>query len=205
MIKSFFETFVAMVKPPLPGTVGVAFDAVTVGGTTLQSLHGSVRFDGKSWVLRDFAFRAPGFTEVNLSGQLDNGPHGLAFSGPAKLEFADLKMLMAWLEGRTEPLPGPSKTLSARGAITIASDRFMLEGLTAALDQEGVQGRLAYTWATANRPAAIDGELHSATLNVDALTAFMKAALSDNALEIPRRPLSSSMSARRHSPESTRE
>ena len=48
MIKSFFETFVAMVKPPLPGTVGVAFDAVTVGGTTLQSLHGSVRFDGKS-------------------------------------------------------------------------------------------------------------------------------------------------------------
>ena len=95
-------------------------------------------------------------------------------------------MLMAWLEGRTEPLPGPSKTLSARGAITIASDRFMLEGLTAALDQEGVQGRLAYTWATANRPAAIDGELHSATLNVDALTAFMKAALSDNALELPR-------------------
>ena len=40
MIKSFFETFVATVKPSLPGTVGVAFDAVTVGGTTLQSLHG---------------------------------------------------------------------------------------------------------------------------------------------------------------------
>ena len=106
MIKSFFETFVAMVKPPLPGTVGVAFDAVTVGGTTLQSLHGSVRFDGKSWVLRDFAFRAPGFTEVNLSGQLDNGPQGLAFSGPAKLKSADLKMLMAWLEGRSEPPSG---------------------------------------------------------------------------------------------------
>ena len=186
MIKSFFETFVATVKPPLPGTVGVAFDAVTVGGTTLQSLHGSVRFDGKSWVLKDFAFRAPGFTEVNLSGQLDDGPHGLAFSGPAKLESADLKMLMAWLEGRTEPLPGPSKTLSARGAIAIASDRFMLEGLTAALDQESVQGRLAYTWATANRPATIDGELHSATLNVDALSAFVKAALSDSALELPR-------------------
>ena len=42
MIKSFFETFVAMVKPPLPGTVAVAIDAVTVGGTTLQSLHGNV-------------------------------------------------------------------------------------------------------------------------------------------------------------------
>ena len=57
---------------------------LTVGGTTLQSLHGTVRFDGKSWGFKDFAFRAPGFTEVNLSGQLDNGPQGLAFTGPGE-------------------------------------------------------------------------------------------------------------------------
>ena len=145
-----------------------------------------MRFDGKSWGFRDFAFRAPGFTEVNLSGQLDNGPHGLAFSGPAKLKSADLKMLMAWLEGRKEPLSGPSETLSARGEITIASDRFVLDRLSAALDQENVQGRLAYTWATGNQPATLDGELHAATLDVDALTAFVKAALSDSALEVPR-------------------
>ena len=93
---------------------------------------------------------------------------------------------MAWLEGRTDPASGPSKTLSARGEITIASDRFILDRLTAALDQESVQGRLAYTWAATNRPATMDGELHAATLNVDALTAFVKAALSDSVPEIPR-------------------
>ena len=186
MIKSFFETFVAMVKPPLPGTVAVAIDAVTVGGTMLQSLHGSVRYDGKSWGFKDFAFRAPGFTEVNLSGQLDDGPQGLAFSGPAKLEFSDLKTLVAWLEGRKEPLAGLSETLSARGEITLAADRFVLDRLSAALDRENLQGRLAYTWATGNKPATLDGELHAPALDVDALSAFAKAALSDSALEIPR-------------------
>ena len=59
MIKSFFEAFAATVKPSLPGTIGVGFDAVTVGGTTLQSLHGTVQFDGKGWGFKDFAFRAP--------------------------------------------------------------------------------------------------------------------------------------------------
>ena len=49
-----------------------------------------------------------------------------------------------------------------------------------------MQGRLAYTWATGNRPATLDGELHAPTLDVDALSAFAKAALSDSALEIPR-------------------
>ena len=185
MIKSFLETFVATVKPSLPGTVGIAVDAATVGGTTLQSLHGTVRFDGKNWGFKDFAFRAPGFTEVNLSGQLDNGPQGLAFTGPAKLESADLKMLMAWLEGRNDAPSGPIETLSARGDITIASDRFMLDRLSATLDQESMQGRLAYTWATANRPATVDGDLQAATLNIDALTAFAKAALSDSALQTP--------------------
>jgi uncharacterized protein involved in outer membrane biogenesis len=186
MIKSFFEAFVATVRPPLPGTVAIAIDAVTVGGTTLQSLRGNLRFDGKSWGFGDFAFRAPGFTEVSLSGQLDNGPQGLAFSGPAKLESADLKTLMAWLEGRKDPPSGSSETLSARGEITIASDRFTLDRLSAALDRENVQGRLAYTWAAGDRPATLDGELHAPTLDVDALTAFVKAALSDSALEVPR-------------------
>lgn len=186
MIKSFFETFVATVKPPLPGVVAVAIDAVTVGGTTLQSLHGNVRFDGKTWGFEDFAFRAPGLTEVNLSGQLDSGPQGLAFSGPAKLESGDLKALVAWLEDRKEPLVGLSETLSARGEITIAGDRFVLDRLSAALNRENVQGRLAYTWAAGNRPATLDGELHAPALDVDALTAFVKAALSDSAPEIPR-------------------
>jgi uncharacterized protein involved in outer membrane biogenesis len=186
MIPRFFQTFVAAVKPSLPVAVAVNVEAVTVGGTAIQSLHGNVRFDEKGWSFNDFAFRAPGYTEVNLSGRLDDGPKGLSFSGPAKIESADLTALMAWLEGRNDVPAGPDQTLSAHGDVTVASDRFALDRLSATLDQENVEGRLSYAWPAADRPAAIDGELRAANLNVDALAAFAKAALSDGALEFPR-------------------
>lgn len=184
MIKSFFEAFSA-VRPPLPLAVGVAIDALTVGGTAIQSLHGNVRFDAKGWSLGDFAFRAPGLTDVSLSGRFDGGPSGLAFSGPAKLQSADLKMLIAWLEGRSDEPSGSGETLTAQGEVTIASDRFALERLSATLDQENVEGWLAYNWAAGRRPAALDGELRAATLNIDALTAFARAAMSKSPLEMP--------------------
>ncbi len=185
LAKSFLASFIATVKPPLPVVVNLGVDVMTVGGTTIQSLHGNVGFDAKGWSLRDFAFRAPGFTEVNVSGRLEQTPQGLKFSGPARLESADLRILMAWLAGRSGQPEGPPEAFTARGELTIASDRFALEQLAAALDRENVEGRLAYAWATGDRPATLAGELRAATLDIDALSAFAKAALSGNAFEMP--------------------
>ncbi len=186
MIKSFLDAFMVGVKPPVPIAVGVGIEAVTVGGTAIQSLHGNVRFDDKGWAFDHFAFRAPGFTEVNLSGRLAGGPQGVAFSGPASIESADLKVLVAWLEGRGDQPSGRAESLSARADVTAASDRLVLDRLSAKLDRENVEGRLSYIWAAGARPAALDGELHAAKLDFDALLAFAKAAAADGAFEAPR-------------------
>ena len=187
MLKDFAEVLVAAVKPPLPMTADIAVDALTVGGTTLQSLAGKIVVDGKGWSVRDVSFRAPGASEIHLSGQLDAGARGLVFSGPATLTSADVKALMAWLEGGREQPSGLSQALSASADISVAGDHFALDRLAATLGQENVDGRLAYTWATGNQPATLDGDLHAATLNIDALAAFAKAAAFDRALEIPHR------------------
>ena len=187
MLKDFAEVLVGSVKPPLPITAGIAIDALTIGGTTLQSLTGKVIVDEKGWSVRDVSFRAPGASEVDVSGQLDAGKQGLVFHGPATLTSADVKALMAWLEGGHDQASGPSDALVASADISVAGDRFALDRLAATLGQENIDGRLAYTWAAADQPAALDGELHAATLNVDALATFAKAALLDRAPEIPRR------------------
>ncbi len=184
MLKDFLETFTATVRPPLPMSVGVAIDAVTVGGTAIQSLHGNARYDN-GWSVDDVAFRAPGLTEVSLSGRLGSGPQGVAFSGPGRIEAADLKVLMAWLGGRPEQAAGSTESMNARADVTFATDRFVLDRLSASFDQETVDGRLAYTWATRERPATLDGALRAASLNVDALLAFASAATADGALEVP--------------------
>jgi uncharacterized protein involved in outer membrane biogenesis len=186
MFKSLLEEFITSVRPPLPLSVGVAVEAVTVGGAAIQALRGDVRFDAeRGWALDDIVFRAPGFSTVNLSGRLGNASQPLLLSGAASIESADLKMLSAWLEGRANPSPGPAQTLTARGDITIAHDRFVLDHLSASLDREKLEGRLAYSLAGAKRPAALDADLHAVRLDIDAIVAFAQAAASDGGFDVP--------------------
>ena len=187
VLKNFLESFVAAVKPPLPLALGVAVDAVTVGGTTIQSVSGDIRFDDQGWSLKALDFRAPGLTQVKLSGRLEDTGRGVAFSGPASIESTDLKMLVAWLEGRGDQPAGAAQTLSAHGDVSIASDRLAIDHLTAAADQETITGRLAYTWAVDDRhPAMLDAELHAHELDIDALAAFAQAVTAGGGFEVPR-------------------
>ena len=186
MLKSLLDEFITGVRPPLPVLVGLSVEAVTVGGAAIQALHGRVRFDGdRGWALEDVGLRAPGFTSVTVSGRL-GGAQAVLLAGPAGIDSTDLKTLVAWLEGRTEPSPGRAQTLSARGEITIARDRLVLDRLSASLDREKLEGRIAYSFAAASRPAALDADLHAARLDVDAIAAFAHTAASDGSFEIPR-------------------
>jgi uncharacterized protein involved in outer membrane biogenesis len=185
IMKSFFETFATAVKPPIPGAIGIGVEAVTIGGTTLQSLHGDVHFDDKGWSINNFECRAPGLTQISLSGRFDDTAQGLAFSGPVTLASADVDTLLAWLKGRRDLPSGRTRALTARGDVALNGDRIAVEGLTATLDQNNVEGRVAYAWPADNRSASLDADLRAAELDVDAATAFAKSALADNGFELP--------------------
>ncbi len=184
--KDLLETFVAAVKPPLPVVLGVDIDAMMIGGSALQSLHGQVRYDAQGWRVDNLALRAPGFSDVALSGRLEMTRDGVAFSGPAQLESTDLNALLAWLEGRYERSTSPPQAVNAHGDVTIAGDRLALERLTADIDGGRIEGRLVYTSAGADRPAMLEAVVHGPELDIDALTGFATRAIGDNGLAAPR-------------------
>jgi hypothetical protein len=186
VLKSFVDAFVASVKPPLPGKLGVRIAGLTVGGTNVQSLHGVARFDATGWSLDGVELRAPGLTQVSLSGHVAQSGHGLAFTGPGALDSADADTLLTWLSGRGATSSAGVRTLRARGDVTIAGDRLAVDGLDATLDQENVQGRFAYTWPASDRPAIVEADLHATKLDLDALTAFAKTAVDENGFAPPR-------------------
>jgi len=190
VVKSFVDAFVASVKPPLPGKLAVGIAGLTVGGTNVQSLHGVARFDATGWSLDGVELRAPGLTQVSLSGHVAQSGRGLAFTGPGALDSADADTLLAWLSGRGATSSAGVRTLRARGDVTIAADRLAVDGLDATLDQENVQGRFAYTWPTtwpaSDRPAIVEADLHATKLDLDALTAFAKTAVDENGFAPPR-------------------
>src|SRR6185312_9600953 len=168
-IKKLADSLGGALRLPIPAQIGVGLDVVTLGGTTLQSLHGDLSFDDKGWSVDKFEFRAPGFSQVNLSGRIDDTPQGIAFKGPAEIESADFKTLVGWLEGRTDLPPGQARTLRARGDVKLASGKFAVDGMKASFDREQLEGHLAYSWAADNRPAVLDAEISAPELNLDAV------------------------------------
>jgi hypothetical protein len=186
VVKSFVDAFVASVKPPLPGKLAVGIAGLTVGGTNVQSLHGVARFDATGWSLDGVELRAPGLTQVSLSGHVAQSGRGLAFTGPGALDSADADTLLAWLSGRGDAASAGVRKLRARGDVTIAGDRVAVDGLNATLDQDNVQGRFAYTWPASDRAAIVEADLHATKLDLDALAAFAKTAADENGFAPPR-------------------
>ena len=177
VLRSFLQGFVTAAKPPVPAQIGFLIDALTIGGTTIEALQGNLNYDRSGWRLDNFEFHAPGASDVQLSGNLTSTKQGFAFSGPAALASADLEALLKWLDGHGgNRASGAARTLNARGNVTIASDRMAVEGLDAALDQEKIQGRLAYDWPDGKRPARLDAQLRAGELDLDALYTFAKSA-----------------------------
>jgi uncharacterized protein involved in outer membrane biogenesis len=186
VLRSFLQAFAGTAKLPIPARIGLAVDALTVGGTTIESLSGNLNFSGGAWTLDQFQFHAPGLTEVNVSGRLTGTAQGFVFSGPAALTSTNFETLLAWLDGRGGGrVSAVAKTLQAHGDVTIASDRVAIERLNAALDRESIEGRLAYDWPADNRPARLDAELRAAALNLDALWTFAKSAAGGDGLVLP--------------------
>ncbi|MBI1203839.1 MAG: AsmA family protein [Rhodopseudomonas sp.] len=189
-IRELAELGGAAFRPSIPISIGVGIDQVTLGGSTVQNLRGDITSDDSGWNLDRFEFRAPGFTQVRLSGHLAVDASGVAFTGPAEIDANDPNSLAAWLEGRDA---GTAKAgvaeagpLSLRGDVTLGSEKVAIEKLTARFDRKTVSGRLAYIFGAGDRPSKFDAALNAPELDLDAALGFGRALLAGSTVERPR-------------------
>ena len=172
-------------RPKIPIKIGIGIDQATLGGDTVQNLRGDVSTDAKGWNLDRFEFRAPGYTQVRVSGHLAVDDEHVAFAGPADLKTSDPKALAAWLEGRAAPAQSELRPMSLRGELTLASDKIAVDRLNAEFDRKAIAGNFAYVFAADARAARLDAALTAPDLDVDAALAFGKALLAGSGIERP--------------------
>lgn len=184
-VRQLAELGGSVFRPTFPIQIGVGIDQVTLGGSSLQNLRGDISTDAGGWNLDRFEFRAPGFTQVRLSGHLAVAADGVAFTGPAEIDTTDPKALAAWLEGRSGPAQSEMRPLSLRGEVTLASEKVAVERLKAEFERKTVAGRMAYVFAAGNRVAKLDAELNAPELDIDAALAFGNALLAGSKIERP--------------------
>ena len=184
-IRKLAELAASAFRPRLPVQIGVGIDQLTLGGNSIQNLRGDITSRSDGWSLDRLEFRAPGLTQVRLSGRLAVDSDAVTFTGPTEIVASDPKALVAWLEGRSETGQNELRPLSLRGDVTLATNKIAVESLKAEFDRKPIAGRFAYRFASGSRPAGLDVEFKAPQFDIDGALKFGRALLAGSALEQP--------------------
>ncbi|MPZ58398.1 MAG: AsmA family protein [Rhizobiales bacterium] len=182
-VKTLIAAYADTLLPPIPAEFSVSADSVTLGGAAVQMFGADVRVGAGAWILDRVEFRAPGLTQVNLSGRLDLAP-SMGFSGPVKIETNEPGAFAAWLNGRNDPAT-QIRPFKARGEVLLNHRQIAIERLKADIDRKAVEGRLRYAFASADNPSRLEAEISAPELDVDALHSFAEAARAGSSLQPP--------------------
>ena len=165
----------AFPQPPIPAKVEFSSEQIILGGRPLQNITAILHGDASSWSVDRLDFRAPGATQVALSGgnSQANVPDGL--KAALDVDSSDPDALMGWLQGRSEIAVRSQKPLHLHGDVSIATDRFAIDAMKAEIDGGIVAGRIALATKTAGGGSLLDAELKADRLDLDAVTSLARA------------------------------
>jgi len=167
VVKRLWATVGETVRLPLPVQLGLSVDAVTLAGATVHAVSADIASEVDGWSLEDVEFRAPGFTQVLLSGRLKTTPQAAEFSGSTSIDAKEPNALAAWLQGRSDPMPGRAMPLQISGDVMLGKDLFVVERMQGELDRKKVGGRVEYVFAARGQPARLDATLTADEVDVD--------------------------------------
>jgi large subunit ribosomal protein L24 len=185
-VKTLAESVIAATRLPIPAALSINAESVMLGGAALTRVGGDLTVDADGVDIKSLELRAPGMTQMRVGGRLGTTATGVQFVGSSRLEANDPRALVAWLTGRGDEQAASVGPLRLGGDVTLGSDAITLEGLKLEFDRMTVAGRLAYAWASDDRPARLDVALTAPEIDFDRVHAVAKAVLGDSTFDLPR-------------------
>ena len=186
LLRRMTDTLAQFGGPPVPVKIGIGIDTATLGGAALIALRGDMHAEAAGWSIDNIEFRAPGATQVHASGLLTLARDAPEFAGPASIDSADPKALIAWLEGRPGARRATIGALSARGEVTLGATRLAVAQLKADFDGKSIEGGFAYAFASDRQPARLDASFKAAQIDLDGALAFANNARAGTTFALPR-------------------
>jgi uncharacterized protein involved in outer membrane biogenesis len=184
-VRAMAEAIAGTFKPPFPLQLGIGLDSVTLAGSAVQAVRGDFKLGAEGLDIETFEFRAPGATQIRVSGRLVLAGAEATFRGPAAIEAADPRAFTAWIEGRDAPARDQVGPLRASGEVAFSNERIAIDRLRAEIDRKTVEGRLLYAAAAGGHPPRLEAELKAAVLDIDRLVAVGRAALAGSTPDLP--------------------
>ena len=115
-IKTFADYFAGSQRLPIPVSLGVSVESLTLAGATLQRFSGDFVSEANGWDIEKLELRAPGLSHLAMSGRL-GVVDGISFAGRMRLVSKDPRTLIAWLTDRPEDQIMAAASLECRGRL----------------------------------------------------------------------------------------
>ena len=172
IIASLRELVRDLPQPPLPVQAEVGVDSITLGGRPLTGVGLDLRADKAQWRVDKFELRAPGATQVTLSGTAASA----GFKGAVSVDSADPDLLAIWLQGRNDAVLRGQRSLRVRGQLNVTADRVALDDMNADLGSGELRGKIGWV-KSAGGGSRVETDLSTASLDLDATIALARAAM----------------------------
>src|SRR5262249_5202570 len=155
-MRKMAEQVTAALRLPIPTTLSIAVESLTLGGSVLQRVGADLATGADGLDIKGLGFRPPRITPGRRGGPLPRQAPGVQFEGATRIEANDPRAFVAWLTEQSEPPAMASGSLRLAGDLTLRSDAMAIERLKVELDRMTMSGRLAYVFASSDRPARLD-------------------------------------------------
>jgi hypothetical protein len=191
-IKTFADYFAGSQRLPIPASLGISVESVTLAGATLQRFSADVASTANGWDIEKLELRAPGLSQLAMAGRVGVA-EGISFAGRTRLSSRDPRTLIAWLTDRPEDQIIAASNLSVDGDFKLSSDEVAVDRLKAELDRMSVEGRLAYAWASTSasgqRPPRIEAAVSAPDIDLDRAYGLLQGVFDGTLFEMPREGL----------------
>jgi large subunit ribosomal protein L24 len=171
----------ALPRPPLATAITFGSEQIMLGGRPLQNLNAELHGDATLWAIDRLEFRAPGATQITLTGAGAPSSAPGSFSGALDISSSNPDVMMMWLQGRSDVSFRSQKPLRLRGQIDVTADRIAIEALTAEIDGGAVEGRVALSNLPAGAGSRVEAALKAERLDLDAAAEFARAVMGPQA------------------------
>lgn len=187
-IKALADNFAGAQRFPIPMSLGISIESLTLAGATLQRFSADVASEANGWNIERLELRAPGLSQLAVAGRLGVA-EGISFSGRGRLASKDPRALIAWLTERPEDEITAAASLTVDGDFKLSSDEVAVDRLKAELDRMSIEGRLAYSWGHDEQPPRIEAVVSAPDLDLDRAWSLLQGLFDGTVFAMPREGL----------------
>ena len=173
-------------RPPVPVNLSIGLDSLLIGGAAMQHVLAEVEMHSDGVNVRALEFRAPGATQVRVSGRWGLKPERADFDGALSIDANDARAFLSWVKGESDAQIAITGPLRFAGNVALSADQLTVHDMKLEFERMPIAGRLLYVQGGHDRLARLEAALTAPEIDLDRLHVLVTAILGDAALDFPR-------------------